>query len=229
MEPTVTEPVTDTTPPAAPKPRSGLKTSTIVLLAILVTLVVAGGFLWWYLFSEFKPVKLSETEQQQFAAKVERIFSGDTWTDADPMQHETRRIDPYSESSASRRVRLTEREINSVIGQDEEVAKRLRVRFSPDLVTAQLLVPVGEDAPFMAGKTIRVNAGLELAYAGGHPVVKLRGVSVMGVAIPNSWLGGIKNVDLVNEFGDEGFWKAFAEGVEALRVRDGVIEVTLKE
>ena len=58
----------------------------------------------------------------------------------------------------------------------------------------------------------------------------LKGVSVMGVPIPNAWLGGIKNVDLITEFGtDPGFWQAFSEGVEDIRVEDGRIKVKLKE
>ena len=43
----------------------------------------------------------------------------------------------------------------------------------------------------------------------------------MGVPIPNAWLGGLKNVDLVTEFGAEpGFWQPFSEGVEHIRVED---------
>jgi hypothetical protein len=58
----------------------------------------------------------------------------------------------------------------------------------------------------------------------------VKGVSVMGVPIPNAWLGGIKNIDLVEEFAaEEGFWKAFAAGVEDLEVRDGQLWIKLKE
>ncbi len=39
----------------------------------------------------------------------------------------------------------------------------------------------------------------------------------MGMPIPNAWLGNLKNVDLIAEFGGTGgVWKAFADGVEAL-------------
>ena len=35
---------------------------------------------------------------------------------------------------------------------------------------------------------------------------------------PNAWLGNLKNVDLVKEFGgDEGFWKSFSDGVENIQ------------
>jgi len=52
----------------------------------------------------------------------------------------------------------------------------------------------------------------------------------MGVPIPNAWLGGLKNIDLVSEFGvDPGFWKSFSEGVEHIQVTDGKIDIRFKE
>jgi len=61
-------------------------------------------------------------------------------------------------------------------------------------------------------------------------VVVLKGVSVWGVPLPNAWLGGMKNIDLVQEFGTEqGFWQAFADGVEEIEVKEGKVRVRLKE
>ena len=58
----------------------------------------------------------------------------------------------------------------------------------------------------------------------------LKGVSLWGVPIPNAWLGGLKNVDLVKEFGAQrGFWQAFAAGVENIRVEEGNLSIKLKE
>jgi hypothetical protein len=52
----------------------------------------------------------------------------------------------------------------------------------------------------------------------------------MGIPIPNAWLGGMKNIDLVKEFSvDEGFWKAFSDGVKNIRVKDGHLLIQLKE
>jgi len=52
----------------------------------------------------------------------------------------------------------------------------------------------------------------------------------MGVPIPNAWLGGIKDIDLVNEFGaDEGFWKAFSDGIESIKVEKGRLSIQFKE
>ena len=52
----------------------------------------------------------------------------------------------------------------------------------------------------------------------------------MGVPIPNAWLGGIKNIDLVKEFGaDKGFWKTFSDGVENIKIEEGRLKIKLKE
>ena len=75
-----------------------------------------------------------------------------------------------------------------------------------------------------------LTAGLELDYRNRNPVVILRGVSVMGVPIPNAWLGNLKNVDLVEEFGGRpGFWQSFSAGVETIAIEDGRLLIELKE
>jgi hypothetical protein len=69
-----------------------------------------------------------------------------------------------------------------------------------------------------------------LAYRDHKPVVVLKGVSVMGIPIPNAWLGGLKNIDLMQEFGGKpGFWQSLGEGIESIQVRDGELYVKLKE
>lgn len=51
----------------------------------------------------------------------------------------------------------------------------------------------------------------------------------MGVPIPNAWLGGLKNVDLIKEFGqDAEFWKTFSEGVEEMHAEEGRFMIKLK-
>jgi hypothetical protein len=91
-------------------------------------------------------------------------------------------------------------------------------------------MPVDPDFPILGGKTLRVRAGAELAYRDGRPLVRLRGISLMGIPVPNAWLGGLKNVDLIDRFGhDSGFWKTFADGVGAITVRDGSLHIRFKE
>jgi hypothetical protein len=97
-------------------------------------------------------------------------------------------------------------------------------------MSAKLLVPVDEDFPFMGGQILKVRAGMELAYRDNRPIVILKGISIMGVPIPNAWLGGMKNIDLVEYYGNEsGFWKAFADGVDNIQIEDGNVTLLLKE
>jgi hypothetical protein len=52
----------------------------------------------------------------------------------------------------------------------------------------------------------------------------------MGVPLPAAWLGNLKNVDLIQQFGnDPGFWQNFAAGIRAVEVRDGQLRVELHE
>jgi hypothetical protein len=138
--------------------------------------------------------------------------------------------EPYGERPADRTVRFTEKELNALLAKNTDLADKVAIDLSPGLVSAKLRIPMDEDAPFVGGKTLRVRAGLSFDYADGKPVVALKGITVMGVPIPKAWLGGLKNVDLVAEYGgDAGFWKAFGAGVESLRVEDGGVVLQLRE
>ncbi|MEW6488975.1 MAG: arginine N-succinyltransferase [Thermodesulfobacteriota bacterium] len=183
-----------------------------VAAAVALAAVAVAG--WSLLFPrQFRPVVLAPGEQEALEAKLERL---------EPER--------YREDEESRTVRFTERELDSLVARNTDLASRLALHLSGDLLSAKLLVPMDEDFPFLGGKVVRVTAGLELAFAEGRPRVALRGVSVMGVPIPNAWLGGIKNVDLAKEFAaGEGFWHAFSAGVSDLRVEDGALLLRLKE
>jgi hypothetical protein len=117
-----------------------------------------------------------------------------------------------------------------MIGQNPNLGQRMVVDFSQDLVSVKLLIPVDPDFPVMGGKVLKVRAGAEMAYRQERPVVILRGISVMGVPLPNAWLGGLKNIDLIETFGtDPGFWKNFADGVAAIDVQEGHLRLVLRE
>ncbi len=106
----------------------------------------------------------------------------------------------------------------------------MAIDLSDDLASALLLLPMDPEFPVVGGKTLKISAGVELSYKNGKPTVILRGVSLWGVPIPNAWLGNLKNVDLISEFGnDRGFWKSFADGVEYIEVKDGKLHIKLKE
>ncbi len=240
------EPAND--PALNERPGKSRPNGTRILLYVLIAIVVtAAGTLIivkTYLFpSEFKPVVLNTTEEvvleqklerlDAFSAKENRARSGQTpATPKGPEYDRDGNLIPekYSEEGASREISFTERELNALLAKNTDLASRMAIDLSDDLVSAKILVPVDEDFPVLGGQVLKVRAGLEVAYSQGKPIVVLRGVSVMGVPVPGAWLGGMKNIDLVKEYGArEGFWSAFAAGVENIKVEEGALNIKLKE
>lgn len=212
--------------------------STFILLAILLTLLAVWILNTVLLPSEFKPVTLNNKEQQVLDEKLQRFERFQTQADrrasrSRPFSNNADGAltpEPYTEAGASREIRLSEKELNALLAKNTDLATRLAIDLSDNLASAKLLVHLDEDFPLLGGNTVKLTAGAELAYATGKPVVKLRGISIWGVPLPNAWLGGIKNVDLIQEFGQEpGFWKAFADGVDTIEVKQGHLLIRLKE
>ena len=218
---------------------SGLQVFAIVSLTILVTV----GFTYWvlstYIFAkEFKTVTLSSAEEQVLEEKLqvlgldlEAAPTAAVAADADEFDSQGN-LQPqrYSEEGARRDVSFSERELNALLANNTDLARKVAIKLSDDLVSARMLMPMDPDFPILGGKTLRASAGVELAYREGRPVVIIKGVSIWGVPVPNAWLGNVKNIDLVGEFGaDRGFWKSFADGVQNIRVEDGQLRVQLKE
>lgn len=226
---------------------SGFKIFVIVLVTIIVTVGITLLAVKYFLFpSEFKPVKLSMQEEQVLNDKLERLDSMQyvsrkqrrdkaTGTESPteqevPAEADALEPEPYSEEGADRTITLSERELNALLAKNTDLARKLAIDLSSDLVSAKLLVPVDEDFPIMGGQILKVRAGVELAYQDGRAVVILKGVSIMGVPIPNAWLGGLKNIDLVEQYGtDAGFWKSLSDGVQNIRIADGSLQIELKE
>ena len=215
-----------------------------VALFVLVAMVAAAALTFWlvraYLYpSEFEPVSLSQKEQVALDGKLRGLGLDprEVLPDAkrsgqeDRFDEDGRLIaEPYSEAGASRSVSLSERELNAMVASSPEFARQFAIDLSSNLASAKLLIPVDPDFPVLGGRTLRVTAGLEIDYRNERPVVILRGISVMGVPVPNAWLGNLKNVDLVEQFGgDPGFWRSFAAGIDTISVEDGKLDITLKE
>ncbi|NNL87224.1 MAG: arginine N-succinyltransferase [Myxococcales bacterium] len=223
---------------------SGVAISAVVAL-IALTVLATAGVTYWILRSTiyprpFEPVMLAPVERLQLDQKL-RVLGVD-WNVAspaepgrdagtrEPLEREPLEPEPYSEDPEKREISLSERELNGILAHNTDLAHRVAIDLSEDLASAKVLLPMDPDLPLFGGKTLKLNTGLQLAWADGRPVVRLRGVSVMGVPLPNAWLGNLKNVDLVHEFGDTaGFWKSFADGIELIDVREGELFVKLRE
>ncbi len=216
--------------PVPPRRFDRLHVILMVLLAVVVTAVLTVWLVKAYVFpDEFEPVTLSAGESRTLEDKLSRL-------EATPQRrraaNETPALQPeaYSEAGASREIAFTERELNALLANNTDLARKLAIDLSDDLLSVKLLLPMDEDFPVLGGKTLKVHAGVELAFHDDRPVVVLKGVSVMGVPLPNAWLGNLKNIDLVREFGQQGgFWAAFADGVESMRVENGRLDIRLKE
>ncbi len=216
----------------------------LIVLAVIITSGVTILIFKTYFFpSEFQPVTLNPHEEQILNAKIEKLDSiGDDVnlhrkdilkkpSKADRFDSSaTLKPEPYSEKSIKREIIFTERELNALLAKNTDLARKLAIDLSDDLVSAKLLVPVDEDFPILGGKILRVRTGVAFTYDKGKPVVILKGITIMGVPMPNAWLGGIKNIDLVKEFGaDKGFWKTFSDGVEDIKIKEGHLKIKLKE
>ncbi|PLX80637.1 MAG: arginine N-succinyltransferase [Desulfuromonas sp.] len=213
-----------------------MKIFGIVVVACIVSTLVAVTAVYFFLFpGPFKPVDLSTKEEQALEQKLDRLGS----LNRTPSTHKSQdkhgaggsfKPEKYTESDADREITLTEREINALLAKNTDLAEKLVIDLSEDMASAKLRIPLDEDFPFIGGKTLKVSAGLEMSYRAGRPVVVLRGVSLWGVPLPNAWLGNIKNIDMVKEFGaEQGFWKAFADGVDEIEIRDGQLRVKVNE
>ena len=231
---------------------SGKQVFLIILLTLLVAIALTYFVLQKYVFAkEFNPVSLNQKETVVLNEKLQALgFQPYTTAGTEPKKR--KRIwggradknensnepevepnltpEPYKEDPSKREINFTEKELNALLAKNTDMAKRVAIDLSSNLASAKMLIPMDPDFPILGGKILRVNTGLGLSFQNDRPVVILKGVSIMGVPIPNAWLGNLKNVDLVKEFGWEGgFWKTFAAGVEYINVEDGKLQIKLKE
>jgi hypothetical protein len=208
----------------------GLKLLVIVVVATCVATLFSVWAVSTYLFpTEFKPVSLSAKEENVLEQKLSRL---DSFQSRPAGNGSARSLAPerYSEEGASREIVLTEKELNALLAHNTDLASKLAIDLSDEMASAKLLVPLDEDFPVLGGKTLKVSAGLELSYRDGRPAIAIAGVSLWGVPIPNAWMGNLKKVDLVKEYGGQGgFWTAFAAGVDEVRIADGQLLLRLKE
>ena len=208
-----------------------LRTLGIMLLTVIISVAATLFIASHYLFpKKFDPVELNQSEESKLNKKLKQFGlptisnqnNEDSPNKLEPV--------PYSEKGANREVSFTEKELNAMLAKNTDLADKAVIDLSDNLASVNVLMPLDPEFPILGGKTLKLNAGAELAFSDGKPIVKLKGVSLWGVPMPNAWLGNLKNVDLVKEFGgDEGFWKSFADGVENIHVTEGRLIIKLKE
>jgi len=229
------------------KGRGCLRTLGIMLLTIIISVVATIFVINHYLFpKKFDPVELNQREESTLNKKLKQFglptLSNETLSNKSTNKsngsnnktasNNSAVLEPeaYSEKGAKREITFSEKELNAMLAKNTELADKMAIDLSDNLASAKVIMPIDPDFPFLGGKTLKINAGAELAYTNGRPVVILKGISLWGVPVPNAWLGNLKNIDLVKEFGgDEGFWKSFADGVENIAISEGQLIIKLKE
>lgn len=204
----------------------------LILLTVFISVSVTVWVIQYFLFPKpFEPVTLEGREKIELQQKMQDIGLPDLFAQDSPAQEETGLTpEPYTEDPAKREISLSEKELNALLATNTSWGEKAVIDLADNLASAKMLLPLDPDLPFFGGKTLKVNTGVELMFADERPVIKLRGVSVWGVPLPNAWLGNLKNVDLVKEFGgDAGFWQSFADGIDNIRVEEGHLLVKLRE
>ena len=213
------------------KKRGCLRTLGIILITSVVSIIGSVLVLNYFIFpSKLEPVELSQREESALNSKLKRFGLPTLPSQTTESSSATLEPEAYTEVGASREINFTEKELNALLAKNTDLADKVAIDLAENLASAKMIIPLDPDFPILGGKTLKVNAGTELSYANGRPTVILKGVTVWGVPIPNAWLGNLKNVDLVKEFGgNEGFWKSFADGVENISVAEGQLKIKLKE
>jgi hypothetical protein len=212
-----------------------MSTFRIILLTIIVTAVVTFFAVKYYLSPRpFTPVELSQQEEVRLNTKLQKFglpaLAGSDDNTLNDFDKSSLEPEAYSEVGAKREISFSEKELNALLARNTDLADKMAIDLADNLASAKIIIPLDPDFPILGGKTLKVTGGAEFSFTNGRPVVILKGVSIWGVPIPNSWLGNLKNVDLVNEFGgDEGFWKSFADGVSNIQIEQGQLKIKLKE
>lgn len=202
-----------------------------VLVSVLATLWVART---WLFPPPLEPVVLDVREQTALETKLRGLTGapppGDETIGNGEVPADNLQPQAYTERSQDRVIHFTQRELNALVARNPDLADRLALHLSDDLLSATLLITLPPDLPILAGQTVKVTTGLQLRHEQGRPVLSVEGVSLMGVPLPSAWLGGIKGRDLVALYGsDGGFWQAFGEGVRDLSIEQGRLRVELAE
>jgi hypothetical protein len=133
---------------------SGLQITGIVIAAMLATMVATLFIIKTWLFpSPFKPVVLSPVEEKRLEVKMARFeqigshstptVSGRTKSSAPESELEP---EAYSEEGASREIKLSEREINAMIAKNTDLASKVAIDFSNDLISLKMLIPTDPDS-----------------------------------------------------------------------------------
>lgn len=194
------------------------------LFVLLAVVAITAAITWWWAMRQFnaqpfQPVHLDARERAAFQEKM-AAFAADV-----PVHPGV--IAPAAPPEPPRSVTLTERELNALVANNTGLAERVYLDLDNDAIKARVNLPLEPDFPVLGGKTIRATLTLGVTLEAHQLHVRVADLSIGGFPLPNAWLGGLKKVDLIQEYyGNDPAMQAFVEGIEALKVDDEGITLT---
>ena len=158
---------------------SGLQVFMMIFAVMVLSVVITSWVIFSDIFaSKFEPVTLNAQEEQVLTEKLNKLGIKVEHKNT----HITEVLEPeaYSEIDAKREITLSEKEINALLAKNTDLANKLAIDLSDDLMSAKLLLPLDKELPVVGGKTLKVTAGIKLSYKNDKPVVIIK-ASVFGV------------------------------------------------
>ncbi|MEM7386655.1 MAG: hypothetical protein AAF514_17090 [Verrucomicrobiota bacterium] len=214
----------------------------VILLALLLAALMV---FFWYRYNfhagKFNPINLSKPEVVVVEEKLEKIGETPPRSQRDigeavGERHAVSEMEvPIEESvdpaEEARTVMITEKELNGMLHKNTGLGDELKIVLDRDSIGARWVKDMPDDVPILGGKTIRVKVGVG-AYIdeNGKLALMINNVTLGGVPMPNAWLGDIKGINVVEEYGsDIPLLDNFARGIKELKIEDGRMMVILNE
>jgi hypothetical protein len=218
------------------------------LVALLLVVVATVAITVWWIQRPIKPVQLSPSETAVVEEKLRYFSGGNTPAGAQRSAPSTPPRSPNRETKlpaaavdespgqdrfyvpGSKVLRLTERELNGLLNANTDLGKTVRLEFTRDAINAYLAVPIPEDFPVGGGKMFRARGRFRMSLSNtGAPYAILDDVTVLGLSLPNAWLGGLKGENLIGDALGKRDGSPIVRGIKSLRVEPGALVLELED
>ena len=219
------------------------------LVALLLLMVATVFITIWWIQRPIKPVVLSAPEKAAVEEKLRHFGGGNAPASPPTITPGPNRgaVDvelPYvivpplnPEQKAERRYvagskvfKLTEREINGLLNANTDLGKSVRLEFAQDAINAYVAVPIPEDFPIGGGKMFRARGRFRISLGnGGTPYAILEDITVFGLSLPKTWLGGLKGENLLGDAMGQGKRGPVLQGIKSLRIEPGALVLEVED
>lgn len=213
-----------------PPARRGMSWKSIILISLGVFVlgcgITAGAAVWWvksnFYAKPIQPVTLTAKEQQTMEAKLHVLEASASPTSQPEV----------SPGEQERTLMVSAKEINAYLAT-QNLGDTVQVNLGSDNISATMLIPVPQDAgiPLISGTTLKVSLSLDAHMnAEKKAVIAIKDVRVGGMPMPNSWLGGIKGMNLTGEgLNEEPGVKRILSGIQSIKITPEGLRLVLAE